>query len=277
MAPTSRIYLTRHAEAEHNATGDSLIADALLTPKGQQQAERLAYMTPDLQERVELIVTSPLRRTLQTTEAGYKPAIARLGGHTKVICLPQLQECNDVPCDTGSARDVLESQPDFAKYDLSSLTPDWTSKRGFYAADPVSLDARAQWVRQFLRERPEQHIAVVAHGDFLRRLTDDPMSYWGNAEVRAFQFAPSSVATDACPIVHVEVIEKGDWNGEKVVSGTQNLSTMEARVKQIQASLKSQTNELEELDRMLEETERRQTELVSRASTTTGPPHGGMS
>jgi len=74
-----------------NATGDSLIADALLTPKGQQQAERLAYMTPDLQERVELIVTSPLRRTLQTTEAGYKPAITRLGGHTKVICLPQLQ------------------------------------------------------------------------------------------------------------------------------------------------------------------------------------------
>ena len=144
-----------------------------------------------------------------------------------------LTECNDVPCDTGSARDVLESQPDFAKYDLSSLTPDWTSKRGFYAADPVSLDARAQWVRQFLRERPEQHIAVVAHGDFLRRLTDDPMSYWGNAEVRAFQFAPSSVATDACPIVHVEVIEKGDWNGEKVVSGTQNLSTMEARVKQM--------------------------------------------
>ena len=126
-----------------------------------------------------------------------------------------------MPCDTGSARHVLESQPDFAKYDLSSLTPDWTSKRGFYAADPVSLDARAQWVRQFLRERPEQHIAVVAHGDFLRRLTDDPMSYWGNAEVRAFQFAPSSVATDACPIVHVEVIEKGDWNGEKVVSGTQ--------------------------------------------------------
>ena len=51
--------------------------------------------------------------------------------------------------------------------------------------------------------------------------------------MRAFQFAPSSVATDACPIVNVEVIEKGDWNGEKVVSGTQNLSNMEARVKQM--------------------------------------------
>ena len=41
-------------------------------------------------------------------------------------------ECNDVPCDTGSLSEVLEAQPYFSKYDLSLLTPDWTSKQGFY-------------------------------------------------------------------------------------------------------------------------------------------------
>ena len=178
MAPTSRIYLTRHAEAEHNATGDSSIADALLTPLGEKQAQRLGLVTPELQSTVELIISSPLRRTLQTTEAGYKGAIERLNGHANVLCLPQLQECNDVPCDTGSHRSVLEAQEAFAKFNLEHLTPDWTRKQGFYAADSAALEKRAQWVRQFLRERPEQHIAVVAHGDFLRRLTDEPTSYW---------------------------------------------------------------------------------------------------
>jgi len=138
MAPTSRIYLTRHAEAEHNATGDSSIADALLTPLGEKQAQRLGLVTPELQSTVELIISSPLRRTLQTTEAGYKDAIERLNGHANVLCLPQLQECNDVPCDTGSHRSVLEAQEAFAKFNLEHLTPDWTSKQGFYAADCIT-------------------------------------------------------------------------------------------------------------------------------------------
>lgn len=218
MAPTSRIYLTRHAEAEHNATGDSMIADALLTKLGEQQAARLGQVTPELQTKVELVVSSPLRRTLQTTAAGYKDAITRLGGHAKVLCLPQLQECNAVPCDTGSSRQVLEAQAPFAVFNLEHLTPDWTSKQDFYAPDPASLESRAQWVRQFLRERPEQHIAVVAHGDFLRRLTREPDSYWANAEVREFVFAPDAVTTDECPLMFVRGWEQGDWRDEPSVS-----------------------------------------------------------
>ena len=30
-----------------------------------------------------------------------------------------LKECNDLPCDKGSARHVLDYQTDFSKYDLS--------------------------------------------------------------------------------------------------------------------------------------------------------------
>ncbi|WFD19271.1 hypothetical protein MCAP1_001494 [Malassezia caprae] len=265
MAPTSRIYLTRHAQAEH--VRDSNIADALLTKLGEQQAARLPSLTPELQDVAEVIISSPLRRTLQSASLGYADAIKRLGGDGKIVCLPQAQECNDVPCDTGSLREVLETQPYFAKYDFSLLTPDWTSKQGFYAAHSESLDARAQWVRQYLRERPEQHIVLVAHGDFLRRLTKEPESYWANAEVRLFQFEPTSVHTDACPLTHIANVAEGDWTDatapEPVPTTQAALSSMEQRVKQMQASLASQTDVLADLDRRLEAAERKKAELES--------------
>ena len=66
---------------------------------------------------------------------------------------------------------MLEADPELAGFDFSPLTPDWDSKQGFYAADEASLTARAQWVRQYLRSRPETEIVVMAHGDILRRIT----------------------------------------------------------------------------------------------------------
>ncbi|KAI0478505.1 histidine phosphatase superfamily [Xylariaceae sp. FL0804] len=204
MAPNSRLFLTRHAQAEHNVDLDYSIPDAPLTPLGKRQASSLARQIPELQAAAELVVTSPLRRTLQTTSLGWAPAVARLGGPRggAVVCLPAAQECNALPCDTGSARAELERDPEFARFDLGPLTDDWTSKQGFYAADPEALRARARAVRQFLRGRPERDIVLVAHGDILRRITATPEGdstyLWKNAEVRIFEFAPEHVDSDDC-------------------------------------------------------------------------------
>ncbi|EME89158.1 uncharacterized protein MYCFIDRAFT_121120, partial [Pseudocercospora fijiensis CIRAD86] len=186
MAPTSRIFLTRHAQAESNVDLDYSIPDAPLTALGKKQAASLALQIPKLQEEIDLVLSSPLKRTLQTTKLAWAPAIQRLGGLSKVLCLPQAQECNGWPCDTGSSKDTLLADPEFAEFDLSLLTPDWTSKQGFYAIDIVSLHKRAQWVRQFLRDRPEKNIVLVAHGDFLRTITREADRFstypWKNAE-----------------------------------------------------------------------------------------------
>ncbi|GAK66815.1 phosphoglycerate mutase-like protein [Moesziomyces antarcticus] len=208
MAPQSRIFLTRHSQAEHNVADDYSIPDAPLTALGKQQSGRLPSLTQELQARAQVILSSALKRTLQSTKIGYAPAIERLGGLSKVVLLPQLQECNDFPCDTGSAKEVLERDPELQGFDFSPLTPDWTSKQGFYAADQASLNNRAQWVRQYLRSRPEQDIVVMAHGDILRRITGEPYP-WKNAEVRLFQFDPASVDSDACPLVHVQDVATG--------------------------------------------------------------------
>ncbi|KAI1503680.1 histidine phosphatase superfamily [Biscogniauxia marginata] len=203
MAPNSRLILTRHAQAEHNVDLDYTIPDAPLTPLGKKQAASLARQIPQLQQEADVVISSPLQRTLQTTYLGWGPAVSRLGGLKKVVCLPQAQECNDFPCDTGSAREALEARPEFAAFDLSPLTPDWTSKRGFWAADGASLAARARWVRRYLRGRPERNIVLVAHGDILRRITGRPdtgdSDYpWRNAEVRIFEFDPEFVDSEDC-------------------------------------------------------------------------------
>ena len=102
---------------------------------GKKQAAALAPKVAQLQNEVDVVVSSPLKRTLQTTKLGWGPAVQRLG-IKNVVCLPQAQECNDFPCDTGSAREDLERDPEFKDFDLSPLTPDWISKKGFWSMEP---------------------------------------------------------------------------------------------------------------------------------------------
>ena len=72
------------------------IRDASLTAKGREQARGLDRATrTNVQQEVELIVSSPFRRTMQTTLGGYPEAIERLGGKEKIILLPEAQECNN--------------------------------------------------------------------------------------------------------------------------------------------------------------------------------------
>ena len=107
-----------------------------------------------------------------------------------------------VPCDTGSSKEELEANPEFSEFNFSLLTPDWTGKKGFYAPDSQTILKRAQWVRQWLRERPEKTIVLVAHGDILRQITAGPEGastyMWNNAEARIFKFHSKSVNDEDC-------------------------------------------------------------------------------
>ncbi|KAK9896347.1 phosphoglycerate mutase-like protein [Cystobasidium minutum MCA 4210] len=187
------VYLIRHCEAEHKVGRRFHIADARLTPTGVEQAKELCATLPqDLLENVELVVSSPLRRALETTLLGLQPVLDRVGRRSVVI-LPHAQECNIHPCDTGSAAEELVKDPAFEGLDFRMLSkrPDWTSKQGFWSNDPACLHARAKYVRRWLRDQPEKRIVLVSHGNFLRYLvsraeTDD---LFANGEIRSYTFA----------------------------------------------------------------------------------------
>lgn len=69
MPPT--LILIRHAQGWHNATDDGQLPDPALTPKGIKQCEELQKHLRQhcpLAEEIGAILSSPMRRTLQTTK-----------------------------------------------------------------------------------------------------------------------------------------------------------------------------------------------------------------
>ena len=83
------------------------------------------------QSSIDVIVSSPLRRTLYTALCSFRPAISR---GVKIIALPELQETSSIACDTGSEVSRLEKEfskeigPTASIIDLSLLDGGWYIK-----------------------------------------------------------------------------------------------------------------------------------------------------
>ncbi|WWC61930.1 uncharacterized protein I303_104516 [Kwoniella dejecticola CBS 10117] len=193
-ATSKRLYLTRHAQAEHNVASDYTIADAPLTYLGKTQSKELNEVTKNtFQQTAELLVSSPLRRPMETMLIGYPELKARLEKEGKpVILLDTLQEVEALPCDTPTypiSKLKASNNGIFSSLDFSTLSEEYASKSGIY--DPKNASERARRVRNWLRDREESEIVVVAHGDILRYIADNQQSSrpWDNAEVKIFTFA----------------------------------------------------------------------------------------
>ncbi|KAK1924011.1 histidine phosphatase superfamily [Papiliotrema laurentii] len=208
-----RIHLTRHAQAEHNVASDWTIPDARLTPLGQKQSRELHDLTKDsVQQTAELLVSSPMRRPLETMILGYPDLKKRLESKGKpVVLLDTLQEVADLPCDTPTYP-VSELQNAneglFADLDFSTLSVDYASKTGIFSPDNAA--ERARVVRRWLRDRPEKEIVVVAHGDILRHVVygHNAAVPWANAQSRIFTF--ESEDDEEAVLIEIAEIEPKD-------------------------------------------------------------------
>ncbi|KAL7422002.1 hypothetical protein Q5752_003775 [Cryptotrichosporon argae] len=227
-AASKRLHLTRHAQAEHNVANDYTIADAPLTALGREQSHELDALTRDsVQRQAELLVCSPMKRPLETMLIGYATLVERLSRSGKPpIILDLLQECGPYPCDTPTyPPSAIQAWNDglFAHLDFSGLSPDYASKDGIFA--PENAAQRAREVRHWLRNRPENEIVVVAHGDILRHLVDGRNSsrQWANAEVKLFTFVADTDPDATLAEVKVEKVPPeathGPTSGEMEGSG----------------------------------------------------------
>jgi len=173
------IHFIRHAQSEHNARAldpateaaariDPALRDARLTSLGRQQASALTDEITTLHD-IELVVTSPLTRAIQTT-------LAAFAHHPAPRIVHSLhRERLESFCDVG--RGPLDLATDFPLLRFDHLDDPWwhvlPDHAGPFALEP--MDALQQRVSEFadwLSGRTEQTIAVVGHGTFLRMLTD---------------------------------------------------------------------------------------------------------
>ncbi|KAJ4393435.1 hypothetical protein N0V93_002645 [Gnomoniopsis smithogilvyi] len=189
--PTT-IHLVRHAQGYHNVHHDVSIPDPYLTPLGLKQSKSLGAHFPD-KDKITHIVASPMKRTLSTAYHAFQDLIDGPNGK-KIIANPLLQECNEFPCDVGSEPEVLV--PEFGAYtNLELVVKGWNVKTppgSMYAADDAALERRAKaartWLRTLGRSQENAVMVVVAHGDFIQRLTQT-RGLWANAEYHTYTFA----------------------------------------------------------------------------------------
>jgi broad specificity phosphatase PhoE len=188
------IHVIRHAQGIHNIGNDKTILDPELSLKGLQQARELHDTFP-YKQNVGIILTSPLRRTLQTTIEGFSDIIDRaaflhgksingIENGVPLVLDPDLQAHSARPCDTGT--DIASLQEFFHEVSFGKLDKDWHIKEGVYASDEESLHKRARHVRRRLTEQFSElakhskdcnnyrrDIVIVSHGGFLTLLMQD--------------------------------------------------------------------------------------------------------
>lgn len=172
-APAGKsIHLIRHGQSVFNAAFDSIkridpmIFDAPLSPIGVGQA---AALRPEVHALgVELIVTSPLTRAIQTTLHAFGRDHAPI--HIESLHRERLEHSGDVG---RSPRHLRSEFPDLAFDHLDD--PWWhfdgANPQAIHVEPEETLLGRVQAFRDWLARRPETTIAVVGHGTFLNRLT----------------------------------------------------------------------------------------------------------
>ncbi|KAL9109719.1 MAG: hypothetical protein Q9227_005588 [Pyrenula ochraceoflavens] len=243
------LILVRHAEALHNihnkcfsaksrkcnlsSAQDYSISDPELSAVGIEQCGDLrgslkAKLPSDL--AVGLIVSSPMRRTIQTALIALDWLI---DCGTPVQFDAKWQENSSKPCDTGSP--IAQLKTDFPSVDFSGVDPVYPDKispsAAQYAFTRSAILARAQAALHDLYHRPEEATIVVSHSAFMRFAVTG--THFANADFRIFDFASRSEPNNKYRLVERESTKtncggRGYSLGEEVEIGSGDLPPDEA-------------------------------------------------
>lgn len=144
--------------------------------------------------QIDLLMASPMKRTIQTCQLSFAPAVER--GH-KILLMPLAQEGSDTPMDTGSSEEsIREAFGDLVDTQRLETHPYWNTNTGRFGTEGDVLIWRAQQLRQVIRDRPEKNIALVSHGQFAHYIVgnvskdgnEQTTRMWENTECRSYEF-----------------------------------------------------------------------------------------
>ncbi|KAI1270401.1 phosphoglycerate mutase-like protein [Xylariaceae sp. FL1019] len=207
MPPT--LILIRHGKAVHNVEDskrekpkhlrDPGLTEAGVTDCAQGLRETIKH--DPLAQRAELIITSPMLRTCETTLAALDWLIET---GVRVEADADWQENSDKPCDTGSNIDEVKSKLSHInhslKIDFSNVDPAWTNKTAAdspYRFTKKAILDRGQRALAKLYSRKEEVIIVVSHSAFMRLGVTG--AYYYNGDYRIFTFADRDDADPEAP------------------------------------------------------------------------------
>ncbi|KMS99617.1 hypothetical protein BVRB_1g021880 [Beta vulgaris subsp. vulgaris] len=233
------LHLVRHAQGFHNVAGEkdheSYLSydylDASLTPRGWEQVDNLQkhVRASGLNKKIELVITSPLTRTIQTAvgvfgagdcadginvrplmvaDAGNssRPAISSFG------CPPFLavELCREHlgvhPCDKRRSKREYETQFPAIDFSLIENEEDILWKEDVRETDEEVAERGMKFLK-WLWNRKEKEIAIVSHSGFLfhtlsafgndchQVVKDEICTHFANCELRSMVFVDKGMAS----------------------------------------------------------------------------------
>ncbi|KAK9817117.1 hypothetical protein WJX72_009798 [[Myrmecia] bisecta] len=231
------IHFIRHGEGFHNI--GLLSEDAHLTEYGWQQAKALRAHIASLAQplRIQLVVTSPMRRTLETTAGVFGSPEPAASGQLLMLSQTELPHCRtahgEIYCTSGlpiiafegcrerlgpsicdRRADVKIPAKDFPGIDLTRIPagPDQVYDKHAPESEHAVQERSAKFL-QWLMARPESEIAVVTHCAFLfltlapfghecaAQLTEQLHRSFENCEMRSVIMADAAGAAVVPPNV----------------------------------------------------------------------------
>jgi broad specificity phosphatase PhoE len=137
--------------------------DPPLTEKGYKEA-----MGITIDFKPDLIMVSPMRRTIQTAFTAFPAALKSTVEEERIPIevWPDLREAHDAICNHGSPTQVLKEE--FPDLDFSECKNEWT----YETHTRERAEKRAEVVRQRLKNHPAQNIVCITHRGFIEYLIE---------------------------------------------------------------------------------------------------------
>ena len=162
------LYCVRHGTALHNvlfwdygAEVYQKYRDTPLVSKGVEEAKNLGKTWKDI-DKIELVLVSPLLRTLQTATHIFEnkdiPMIA-------LDCIMEYPQGYSDKCN--HRKSIVELKPCYPKIDYSYVNDNNNIWRPDRDETVEELNIRIKNMLNFIKSRKETHIAIVSHSSYL--------------------------------------------------------------------------------------------------------------
>ena len=222
--PAKRIYFIRHGQALHNVAGagqchNEALVDPQLTRIGRKQALVLGRELAKAGIPVDVVLASPMQRTLQTAVLLLRGARWRRHPGPSAVRVLAIEDAREhfSACAADARHSLTWSKQAFPGVDFRGVPSDADPFRplkegGFGQREATeALKARVLRLLRNLLTRPEAHVVVVSHGSFIRRVIEAARQL-GLARVqlpeglpRHLVAAPEALAPGYCQVVCFEL------------------------------------------------------------------------